>query len=760
MKFWPYLGLFLFPTTAFSQTSLSGTINAYAEVTHIDYCNSSLSVDDAAVFSPGDRVLLIQMQGAILQSSNNASFGSILDIQSAGWCEWNSVRAVNQQIIVLENAILNTYQPGLGLQLVRVPRLSSATVTQGLTASAWNGVKGGVLALEVEQQLTLQANIQVNGKGFRGGSAGAISANNCSWLLPQNGYVFSANSWRGAPKGEGIAPFLSGLESGRGAWSTGGGGGNDHNSGGGGGGHIASGGRGGTNEEPSNFGCQGNFPGIGGYSLPADSNRLFLGGGGGAGHENNQLGSSGGNGGGIIIIRAKNIVGNGFSITANGMDAAESLSDGAGGGGAGGSILLVADSIFQTNIEAKGGKGGDAFNANGPRCMGPGGGGAGGRIVIPTAYMLSSTAVAGGLPGQSVQSASCADSSNGAQPGAPGIIQHQPEDLPESNIPNPPLPEAEFTLNSNGFQVQFTNQSLRASTFQWNFGDGNVSAMQNPVHTFPGPGNYQVRLIALNSCGSDTLTLPIQFGQIPQAAFSQSISTGCAPLPVQFQNQSTGDFQQILWNFPGGIPETSTSANPTVIYPNPGVYDVTLSVFNPGDTSVAMTENAVVVTPFPEPSFTYEIQGLTVQFENTSENATSYTWLFGDGQSSQQESPIHQYTTPGVYSVTLNAQQPLCAASTSATLNLLASTVTNDALSRMLEISPNPATDRLMLRWKDTPSESTRFQLWHTSGILCQSGEFYLDALVMIQNLPTGLYFLKISQGENNFSRKIVVRKN
>ncbi|MBK8193250.1 MAG: hypothetical protein IPK76_08590 [Lewinellaceae bacterium] len=170
------------------------------------------------------------------------------------------------------------------------------------------------------------------------GRAFVAAVNNCNFLVPETAYFYAADNWRGAPKGEGIAAMLAGMELGRGPQANGGGGGNDHNSGGGGGGNIAAGGTGGDNDEPSNLGCDGYYPGIKGYAIPGTPDRIFMGGGGGAGHANNNLLSGGGRGGGIIFIKAGAIDGASPLIEANGTAAPASNGDGAGGGGAGGAI--------------------------------------------------------------------------------------------------------------------------------------------------------------------------------------------------------------------------------------------------------------------------------------------------------------------------------------------------------------------------------------------------------------------------------------
>jgi hypothetical protein len=68
-----------------------------------------------------------------------------------------------------------------------------------------------------------------------------------------------------------------------------------------------------------------------------------------------------------------------------------------------------------------------------------------------------------------------------------------------------PLPEADFNYSVNQLTVQFTNLSQNASSYNWNFGDGNFSTEVNPLHTYSLSGTYNVELISTNNCGSDTI---------------------------------------------------------------------------------------------------------------------------------------------------------------------------------------------------------------------------------------------------------------
>ncbi|RMF72393.1 MAG: hypothetical protein D6740_05420, partial [Alphaproteobacteria bacterium] len=330
--------------------------------------------------------------------------------------------------------LVHQYQPsGGGVQLVGIPTFTGHVIVgDTLRARPWDGQTGGVLALDVDGLLELAAPIDASACGFRGGPKVA-EPSQCQWFLQQNDWYYPMGSWRGAPKGEGIAAWIAGKEAGRGPQANGGGGGNDHNAGGGGGGHLTSGGQGGEEVPPSVFGCHGPYPGKGGRPLDAAPGlRLFMGGGGGAGHtEYLSASNEGGRGGGILMLWADSLRTHGFRLSANGESLPVANGESGGGGGAGGTIWLdVATALDTIHAWVRGGDGGTVDNQTG-RCAGPGGGGAGGRILTQVPVVAE---LAGGQNGINLNPGPCDDPASQAAPGEAGVLAPLP-DLPQGTQP-------------------------------------------------------------------------------------------------------------------------------------------------------------------------------------------------------------------------------------------------------------------------------------------------------------------------------------
>ncbi|NMM48965.1 T9SS type A sorting domain-containing protein [Marinigracilibium pacificum] len=371
-------------------------VNAFAEVTAISGTTLSLTnVDETFdTFEVGEKILIMQMQDDIIgETSNTATFGDMNNIRSAGLLEMVDIISVNESggspVSIEVDMISNNFNicNNCAVQVVSFPDLgTNYSTTADVTSKAWDGSTGGVVALRVSGVLTLNHDINLDGKGFRGGATDDnFSASACDETM-----YYTSSTSEYASKGEGIykvtdASYLNG----RGKILNGGGGGNTHNGGGGGGGNLNSGGDGGAG-----WSCNGtNGGGIGGLGLETyiSSSRMFMGGGGGAGEGNNYVNTDGGNGGGIIIVQAQTLktVGNDYmNISANGETAADAGNDGAGGGGAAGSILMdvLTYNILGAsgvNIRANGGNGG---NVNNSSAHGGGGGGSQGVIMFSAAH--------------------------------------------------------------------------------------------------------------------------------------------------------------------------------------------------------------------------------------------------------------------------------------------------------------------------------------------------------------------------------------
>ncbi|MEY4594291.1 MAG: hypothetical protein RIQ47_701, partial [Bacteroidota bacterium] len=156
-----------------------------------------------------------------------------------------------------------------------------------------------------------------------------------------------------------------------------------------------------------------------------------------------------------------------------------------------------------------------------------------------------------------------------------------------------------------GDTIFFTNNSSLASggliSYTWNFGDGSpVSSTTNPFHVYTTAGSFQVRLTSTaNGCSDDTL-ITVSVNPSPVAAFTPSAVTGCGPTNISFSNTTTGS-PVYAWNFGDG--GSSTTANPSHLYAQPGTYSVTLIATQGSCADTVLSNNLITIAPKPISSF-------------------------------------------------------------------------------------------------------------------------------------------------------------
>jgi gliding motility-associated-like protein len=512
-------------TSLTTGTNIGGIINTYTPVLALNPCHNKITVEDASTFNTGDTVLMIQMKGAVIDSTNTAAFGAITDYKNAGNYEINYVKSKNGNIIELKNFLTRQYDIPTGkVQLVRIPYYQNANITSTLTCLPWDGNKGGILVLNVQDTINLTANIDASGNGFKGGTGfnSQLAALNCF----QNNYYYPQSSNADAgQKGESIYSISSNRNYGKGSSSNGGGGGLGHNSGGGGGANGGAGGFGGYQLDN----C-GNSPfdnrGIGGKAIlyTTSANKIFLGGGGGAGQADNpgNVPPHGGNGGGIIILLSNYLKTNGNKIMSNGnnaslcsIPASPDCHDGMGGGGAGGSILLSINQFLDnTSAENKGGKGADMIGSVtlGGR-IGGGGGGSGGLLFIKSVSLPGnvSNVNTGGANGVLTQDAGNAWGATSGQNGTALFNLQIPIDniLFKPNIDSVRIKDSLLACDNFDFKGFGYTNTHPVVSWQWFYGDGGTANTQNTSHTY-APGSYTVKLVVtdINGC-KDSITTNI-----------------------------------------------------------------------------------------------------------------------------------------------------------------------------------------------------------------------------------------------------------
>ena len=242
---------------------------------------------------------------------------------------------------------------------------------------------------------------------------------------------------------------------------------------------------------------------------------------------------------------------------------------------------------------------------------------------------------------------------------ASGDVSYTAETIAVNNslAPDIDFSSQNVCVNNN---VNFTsiNSSGNITTYAWNFGDSNTSAQADPSHTFSAVTTYVVQLdvTATNGCQNnkiDSLTIYQQ----PAANFSlPATSPICTNQNYTFTNTSTYDTASgIVWQWNVNGTDVSAAQNLTYSISSASPQQVTLTASIPGCSTQSIQ---MLNTVLPGPPISFSVgtgcQESPLTFTNTSSGSIqSFTWNFGDGNTSTITNPTNTYSSIGSYSVSL-----------------------------------------------------------------------------------------------------------
>ncbi len=222
---------------------------------------------------------------------------------------------------------------------------------------------------------------------------------------------------------------------------------------------------------------------------------------------------------------------------------------------------------------------------------------------------------------------------------------------------------ADFTMTPDSigcgpFNVTFNNTSLGANGYSWDFGDGNTSNQQNPSHTFSAGVNdttYIVQLIATSPKCSDTITKIVTVAE-PVVLVTPTSATICTSDSITLTASGALTYN---WSPAAGL--SATTGNTVIASPNTTTTYTVVGTDGSGCTdsaTVIITIDSVTPAVASFSAFgTTGCEGMMVSFNNTSTNATGYSWNFPGGTPnlSTAQNPTVTYNTAGNYDVTLTA---------------------------------------------------------------------------------------------------------
>lgn len=324
---------------------------------------------------------------------------------------------------------------------------------------------------------------------------------------------------------------------------------------------------------------------------------------------------------------------------------------------------------------------------------------------------------------------------------------------------------AYFTFDESDGTVEFTNLSDAdgfPADYVWEFGDGETSFAVNPTHTYD-EGIYVVCLTiyTADSCSS-TYCNTITIGEVIidsgfcNANYVADITGGLA----EFTNTSTtggADILTYFWDFGDG--SISTLENPNHGYSISGMYNVCLSISTTDSCesmychmySITLGDTATECNA----SFNYDF-GITpwgIFTTNLSADggvAASYFWDFGDGSSSTEFEPAHNYAAGGSYVICLTITTAFCTDTDCDTVMIAPTGIDDILFNNDLAVYPNPATKNIVLMLKSDVNNHATIIISDISGRNLQQvysgnlndgeNEFSIN----IESLQAGMYLINV----------------
>jgi PKD repeat protein len=347
-----------------------------------------------------------------------------------------------------------------------------------------------------------------------------------------------------------------------------------------------------------------------------------------------------------------------------------------------------------------------------------------------------------------------------------------------------------YTHQANNMVVDFTDASTspnQISNWVWDFGNSKASFDRNPSHDFGTFGIFKVCLTIedILNCKNTTCQY-IKINPPCNADFSILV-TGHEIYVVNF---STGATSNTVFNWDFGDLYNSANPNTPHKYLKPGTYTVCLTMDDPNGCHSTICKQVFVrsqcIAGF---GYVSDTATNTYSFTNLSKFSfpnTMYYWDFGDGNTSTEENPTHKYLQSGKYNVCLNVIDTamVCESNYCQEVNFLRKTTKVNSLAGEssiltdlkksdlvnneynITINPNPFYSTATIEYELAEDTKVSIGVYDFTG---NCKELILDEnqiqgrytqKIHSDNLHSGVYLVKITIGDKQFTRNISVLKN
>lgn len=307
---------------------------------------------------------------------------------------------------------------------------------------------------------------------------------------------------------------------------------------------------------------------------------------------------------------------------------------------------------------------------------------------------------------------------------------------------------------------------IKSDQYTWTITGGSIISGQNTdslvvVWTSIGNKNIGLKLTNNSGCESAIKNTAIKVFDKPNLSTINGLTEYCQNDTAIYSVTTNASY--ILWEINGGeIIGRDDSAVVKVVWKKYAFNnDISINASNGAGCKLLSNKLNVITNVLPKASFTSNIdtvminKGGLIKFTNTSSDASTLTWDFGDSsQTSSMEHPTHQYIKPGIYTVTLIATNGNCIQQFQKTIVVIMGTGLENNLIKQVSVSPNPSSDFINIKYgKNHLMNVVVFDA--TGKIILNSNENKFS----IKEIPNGNYILRIFFEEGVVDKKII-KKN
>ncbi|MBI1222160.1 MAG: PKD domain-containing protein [Bacteroidetes bacterium] len=326
-------------------------------------------------------------------------------------------------------------------------------------------------------------------------------------------------------------------------------------------------------------------------------------------------------------------------------------------------------------------------------------------------------------------------------------------------------PTPDFSLSSacseEMLQVNNTTNipSTGTNSYQWDFGNGTKSSLDNPTVSYAGTGDYTIKMwvFSTNGC-SDSLERMVTIDTKPIAGFVAD--DVCDGTPVKFRNNTINIPGPVTfaWDFDNGL--FSSADDTTVLYSGKGAYNVSLYVNTVHGCTDTVTQT-VIVNEVPNSGFTVNSGQKgdgTMAFQGTAGSGYKYQWDLGDGFKEQQQTFVHTYSHAGNYTVSLTVTTNAgCLSYNSQIISVFPTGLVDP--KQVLHYYPNPSTGTVQLDLSELSGVDYQLVIRDIQGkeLIQQNLIGGTIHKLDLSHLPAGTYMIEIEGAGVSLTGKLTL---